>query len=259
MAFTERPYTRSYIGSFFPQGVKWLLISNIALFVLYFFANVSGYGALFNPFALVPRDVLFGFSLWQFVTYMFLHDPNGFGHILFNMLTLWMFGADLESDWGTRRFLKYYFLCGIGAGICVVVANVLFSPTLLTRTIGASGAIYGLLLAFGMLYPDRQVMFSFLFPIKAKYFVMILGAIAFMSSIAASGGGVSHVAHLGGMIFGYLFLRRQRVRRRGGRIGHTTLWGSAQNWYHDYKRQRARKKFEVYLRKQQSDRDRFVH
>jgi hypothetical protein len=102
-------------------------------------------------------------------------------------------------------------------------------------------------------------MFSFLFPIKAKYFVMILGAIAFMSSIAASGGGVSHVAHLGGMIFGYLFLRRQRVRRRGGRIGHTTLWGSAQNWYHDYKRQRARKKFEVYLRKQQSDRDRFVH
>jgi membrane associated rhomboid family serine protease len=170
-----------------------------------------------------------------------------------------MFGADLEGDWGTRRFLKFYFLCGIGAGICVVIANVLFSPTLETRTIGASGAIYGLLLAFGMLYPDRQVLFSFLFPIKAKYFVMILGAIAFMSSFGASGSGVSHVAHLGGMIFGYIFLQRQRARRSIGRVGRTSMTGSIRAWYQDYKRQRARKKFEVYMRKQRSDRDRFVH
>jgi membrane associated rhomboid family serine protease len=258
MAFSDRPYTRSYIGSFFPQGVKWLLISNIALFVIYFFANIAGYGALFDPFSLVPRDVIYRFALWQFVTYMFLHDPLGFGHILFNMLTLWMFGMDLERDWGTRRFLKYYFLCGIGAGVCVVIANVLFSPTLMTRTIGASGAIYGLLLAFGMLYPDRQVLFSFLFPIKAKYFVMILGGIAFLSSFGASGGGVSHVAHLGGMIFGYFFLRQERSRRRIPR-GRTTFIGSLRSRYQDYKRQRARRKFEVYLRKQGSDRDRFVH
>jgi membrane associated rhomboid family serine protease len=258
MAFSDRTYTRPYIGSFFPRGVKWLLISNIALFVIYFFANISGYGALFDPFALVPRDVLRGFALWQFVTYMFLHDPFGFGHILFNMLTLWMFGNDLESDWGTRRFLKYYFLCGIGAGVCVVIANLLFSPTLMTRTIGASGAIYGLLLAFGMLYPDRQVMFSFLFPIKAKYFVMILGAIAFMSSVGGSGGGVSHVAHLGGMIFGYFFLRRQRSRRKFSTRGSTSFIGSLKQRYQEYRRQRLRRKFEVW-RKQQSDRDRFVH
>jgi membrane associated rhomboid family serine protease len=257
MALSERPYNRSYIGSFFPQGVKWLLISNIALFVIYFFATVSGYGGIFDPFALVPGDVLLGLQVWQLVTYMFLHDPHGFGHILFNMLTLWMFGMDLERDWGTRRFLKYYFICGIGAGICVVVANLLFSRTLGTRTIGASGAIYGLLLAFGMLYPDRQVLFSFLFPIKAKYFVLILGAIAFMSSVGASGGGVSHVAHLGGMLFGFFFFLRGRQKRRSG--GRTTLSGSVRNWYQDYKRQRARRKFEVYMKKRQSDRDRFVH
>jgi membrane associated rhomboid family serine protease len=257
MAFSERTYTRSYIGSFFPRGVKWLLITNIALFVIYFFATVSGYGSLFDPFVLVPYDVLFRLNVWQVVTYMFLHDPRGFGHILFNMLTLWMFGNDLESDWGTRFFLKYYFLCGIGAGLCVIVANALFG-TLATSTIGASGAIYGLLLAFGMLYPDRQVMFSFLFPIKAKYFVMILGAIAFMSSVGASGSGVSHVAHLGGMLFGYVLLRRYRARRPSLR-GRTTLVGSLRNRYQDFKRQRARRKFEVYMRKRQSDRDPFVH
>src|SRR5207244_9281421 len=113
----------------------------------------------------------------QLFTYMFLHDPGGFGHILFNMLALWMFGADLERHWGTRKFLKFYFLCGIGAGLCVVVGNYLFGNPL-TRTIGASGAIYGLLMAFGVLWPDRTVLFSFLFPIKAKYFVMIIGGIA---------------------------------------------------------------------------------
>jgi membrane associated rhomboid family serine protease len=256
MALSERPYHRSYIGSFFPQGVKWLLISNIAVFILYFFADRFGAGRLFEPFALVPYDVLFGLQVWQVVTYLFLHDPRGFGHILFNMLTLWMFGMDLERDWGTRRFLKYYFICGIGAGICVVIANLLFSQTLRTPTIGASGAIYGLLLAFGMLYPDRQVLFSFLFPIKAKYFVMILGTIAFMSSFYAN-SGVSNVAHLGGMLFGFFFFLKGRRKRRPGA---TTTWsGSVRNWYQDYKRQRARRKFEVYMKKRGSDRDRFVH
>ena len=145
------------------------------------------------------------FAIWQLVTYMFLHD-RGFGHILFNMLTLWMFGMDLERDWGTKHFLKYYFLCGIGAGICDVLVNAALG-NLDTRTIGASGAIYGLLLAFGLLYPDRMVLMSFLFPIKAKYFVMIMGAIAFLSSIGSSGSRVSNVAHLGGMLFGYAYLR----------------------------------------------------
>src|SRR3984893_7253959 len=176
---------------FFPRAVKWLLISNIAIFVISFFTARFEVGQIFNLLALSPELVLKHFAIWQLVTYMFLH--GSFGHILFNMLTLWMFGMDLERDWGTKRFLKYYFICGIGAGLCDVLVNAALGH-LNTRTIGSSGAIYGLLLAFGVLYPDRVV-------------VMIIGAIAFMSSLGSSGSGVSNVAHLGGMLFGYLYLR----------------------------------------------------
>lgn len=239
----ERSYGFSY-SSYFPPGVKWLLIVNIALFVLYFFAARFGLGSIFGHFGLVPQAVVGTLAVWQLFTYMFLHDPNGFGHILFNMLTLWMFGADLERGWGTQRFLRYYFLCGIGAGICVVVGNLLFG-NMYSRTIGASGAIYGLLLAYGMLYPDRTVFFSFLFPIKAKYFVMILGAIAFMSSFAGSDSGVSHIAHLGGMVFGYVLLRNWRPARRG-----PSLLARASDAYQQWKLERARRKFQVYMRKQ---------
>lgn len=261
MPLSERTYLGRY-SPYFPQGVKWLLISNIALFVLFFFAVHSGYGGIFLPFYLAPAEVLGRLAIWQLVTYMFLHDPFGFTHILFNMLMLWMFGADLERSWGTRRFLNYYFLCGIGAGFCVVLANLLFAGGG-GRTIGASGAIYGLLLAFGMMYPDRQVLFSFLFPIKAKYFVMILGAIAFLSSFAAPGGPVSHIAHLGGMVFGYFYLRTERRTAPafpgGPRKRRTSLIGSAREWYKEWKLQRARKKFQTYMRKHQRDRDPFVH
>ncbi|MBI3680723.1 MAG: rhomboid family intramembrane serine protease [Acidobacteria bacterium] len=249
MRFDSR--TAGYITTeFFPIAVKWLLISNIALFVIYYFAVRTGFGALFHPFALAPGAVLGSFAVWQLVTYMFLHDPGGFGHILFNMLTLWMFGADLERAWGWRTFLRYYFLCGIGAGICVVIGNLLFG-SLNTRTIGASGAIYGLLLAFGLLWPDRTVLFSFLFPIKAKYFVMIMGAIAFMSSVGGSEGGVSHVAHLGGMIFGYAYLKG---------IGRNwTLSIPLRQLYQQWRFVRSKRKFQVYMKKQKGDRDRWVH
>lgn len=234
-------------SNFFPTGVKWLLISNIGIFILFFFLGGTQLGQVFYLAALSPRAVVEHFAVWQLVTYMFLH--GGFGHILFNMLTLWMFGIDLERDWGTRRFLKFYFLCGIGAGICDVAVNVAMG-TLNTRTIGSSGAIYGLLMAFGLLYPDRVVLMSFLFPIKAKYFVMIIGAIAFMSSFGSAGSGVSNVAHLGGMLFGYVYLR--------GRFLHLdtrNLWRRYQTW----KLQRAKKKFQVYMRKHGSDRDPWVN
>lgn len=245
-----RPSGLGYAGHF-PPGVKWLLISNIGLFVLYFLAVRSEWGDVFAYFGLVPRMVIEGYGVYQLVTYMFLHSPWGFGHILFNMFALWMFGADLERTWGTRRFLEYYFLCGIGAGVCVVVGNLLYG-TLDTRTIGASGAIYGVLLAFGMLFPDTIVLFSFLFPIKAKYFVMIIGAIAFLSSVGASGGGVSHVAHLGGMVFGYFYLKSRHLRRRAP--GSGLLAGWRRQW-EEWRIQRARRRFEVYLRKRESDRD----
>ncbi len=243
--------TPGYISSdFFPQGVKWLLISNIALFIVYFFAVRTGGGWVFYPFGLIPHSVLTSFQVWQLGTYLFLHDPYGFSHILFNMLSLYMFGADLERAWGRQAFLKFYFVCGVGAGICVVIANALFGD-MATRTIGASGAIYGLLMAFGILFPDRVVLFSFLFPIKAKYFVMIIGAITFLSSIGSTGSGVSHVAHLGGMVFGYLYLKG-RLGRRSVQIG-----GLARQAYQQWKLARAKRKFQVYMKKQ--DRDRTIH
>jgi membrane associated rhomboid family serine protease len=253
MAYGTRSYASGYSASgFFPPAVKWLLIVNIGIFIVNFLAVQTGYGAFFNHFGLIPAAVVQFFAIWQLVTYMFLHDPYGFSHILFNMLMLYMFGADLERDWGSKRFLQYYFICGIGAGICVVIANALFG-NMNSRTIGASGAIYGLLLAFGLLYPDRTVFFSFLFPIKAKYFVMIMGAIAFLSSFSPN-NGVSHFAHLGGMIFGYFYLRSKRMKG-------VDLWGSAQSLYKSWKLQRAKRKFQVYMKKKNdpSDRDRWVN
>jgi membrane associated rhomboid family serine protease len=169
-----------FSASNFPQGVKWLLISNTAVFVLGYLLGQAGFPGIFNRwFALVPREVVFHFAIWQLATYLFLH--GGVGHLLFNMLALWMFGVTLERDWGTRKFLKYYFLCGIGAGLCDVTVNALLGNWY-TSTIGASGAIYGVLLAFGVLYPEAIILFMFIFPIQAKYFVMIVrrhGAVGF--------------------------------------------------------------------------------
>jgi membrane associated rhomboid family serine protease len=139
--------------------------------------------------------------LWQFVTYMFLH--GGVFHIFFNMLTLYMFGNELERHWGTGGFLRYYFITGIGAGIC----SWLVAMNSWAVIIGASGAIYGLLLAYGLMFPNRIVYLNFLLPLKVKWLVLIMGAMAFLSSIAGSDPGVSSIAHLSGMLVGYLYLR----------------------------------------------------
>src|SRR5690606_12189968 len=121
------------------------------------------------------------FYLWQLATYMFLH--GGFMHILFNMFALWMFGGELERTWGTRPFVRFYLVCGIGAGITTVLAT----PGSVIPTIGASGAVYGILLAYGILFPDRIIYLYMILPIKAKYFVMIIGAITFLSSVGSTG------------------------------------------------------------------------
>jgi membrane associated rhomboid family serine protease len=240
----------SYPGGL-PPGVKWLLISNCAIFVADYLATAAGRGYLFNDFGLWPRAVLELPAVWQLVTYMFLHDPHGFSHILWNMLTLWLIGADLERDWGTRYFLKYYFLCGVGAGICVVVASYLFG-SVDARTIGSSGALFGLLLAYGILYSDRVMLFAFLFPMKAKYLVMILGVISLLGSFGPSGGGVSFVAHLGGMLFGLVYLKRNS-------LGFDLLAPLGRQ-YNSWKLQRAKRKFEVYRRKHDSSKhDRWIH
>lgn len=249
----SRRYSTSSFSSYFPPGVKWLLIANAAIFLLQFFAIYFLDWDPFRSLGLVPYQAVAQLAVWQLVTYMFLH--GGIGHILFNLLALWMFGADLERDWGTRRFLRFYFLCGIGAGISVVLATLVFGGAQY-RTIGASGAIYGILLAFGMLYPDRIVLFSFLFPMKAKWFVLITGVIVFLNSLQP-GGRVSHVAHLGGMVFGYIYLKLARGRRRPAAKPVNSI--SLRDRYERWKLERARRKFQVYMRRHDDDRDRWVH
>src|SRR5580704_9500267 len=117
--------TSSLFNWSFPSGVKWLLIANVAIYLVDFFGSFIRGDEIFRPFQLIPVEVVHG-AVWQLFTYLFLHSLAGPGHILFNMLGLWMFGAPIEQTWGTRRFLQFYFLCGIGAGACVVVADLLF-------------------------------------------------------------------------------------------------------------------------------------
>ena len=229
-------YVRNYSDSF-PIGVKWLLISNTAIFILMALAGQLGLEQRFWILELVPRAVIFSFAIWQLVTYMFLH--GGLLHILFNMLTLYWFGPDLERTWGTQRFLKYYFVCGIGAGLCVVLAECIFGFTN-SRTLGASGAIYGVLLAYGLLFPDRTILFFFVIPMKVRHFVWVMGLLAFYSSISGGNSGVSNVAHLGGLLVGYVYIRLKIS---------TFDRGSLVRRYQQWKLQRAKKKFQVYMRK----------
>ncbi len=229
-------------------GVRWLLIANSACFVLYFLAARTEFAGFFSHLALSPRAVLARLELWQLVTYMFLHSPLGFGHILTNMLALWMFGGPLEDTWGTQRFLRFYFFCGVGAGICVVLMNTL-AGSMDSRTIGASGAVYGVLIAFGILFPRAIIYVFLMFPIEARWFVLILGAIVFLSAVGDAGGGVSHFAHLGGLLFGYLWLRIYGKARPARAPRGPGLVASLEARYRDWKIRRAKKRFQVYLKK----------
>ena len=228
--------TSAFYG-YFPPGVKWLLIVNVAMFLLWYLGGEPVQLFMKTALGLYPLALLHEYYIWQPFTYLFVH--GSIGHLLFNMLALWMFGTPLEQDWGTRQFLKYYFLCGIGAGLCDIAVNVAFGHWDIP-TIGASGALYGLLLAFGVLYPETRVLMNFLFPIKAKYLVIIYGAIALLSSLGEN-SGVSNVAHLGGMLFGYLYLKGPRLAVR---------MPDALGAYRQWRLRRAKRKFQVYMRKQ---------
>jgi len=184
-------------------AVKQLVIANVVVFLLQWVVGP----ALVNYCGLTPYAVFQRLWIWQPVTYLFLHaDPL---HLIFNMLVLWMFGVDLERRWGHQAFLRYYFVCGVGAGLSSLAvswlpfdfANILY----LSPTIGASGAIYGLLLAYGLLFPDR-IIYLFIFPVPARIYVIIAGVLVLWSSLKDPAGGTAHFAHLGGMIFGYVYL-----------------------------------------------------
>jgi membrane associated rhomboid family serine protease len=219
----------------FPPGIKWLIIVNVAVFIPYFIGGRALHDAMTTWLALYPETLFKLGFVWQLVTYLFLHgDPT---HILFNMLALWFFGSMLEQTWGTRRFVKYYFYCGIAAGVCVTLAGLMeLNPPV---TIGASGAVFGVLIAFGVLFPDMPVLLAFLFPIKAKYMVMIMAGIELLLTLRPS-TGISTIAHLGGMAFGYLY-----VKRRIPMLGIPDVRAAYNRW----RLARAKRKFQVYVKK----------
>ena len=232
-------------GGIVPFGIKWLLISNCALFVVYYISHIFQLRLLlwlFHGLGLIPNWLIWG-AIWQPVTYLFLHSPLGFGHILMNMLMLWMFGSDLERDWGLRKFLNYYFVCGIGAGLLDVAARIVLGGNLSAATIGNSGAVYGVLLAFGLLYPHRTIYVFLMFPIPARIFVFIVGSIVFLSALGGSGGSVAHFAHLGGMLFGFFYLRYRPAFLDIDWLGS----------YRQWQLRRARRRFQVYMKKRDGD------
>jgi len=187
------------------DGIKLLILINAAVF---FIGELTGISyALSSLFGIVPYAAWSQLHIWQPVTYLFLH--GSMMHILMNMLVLWMFGSELEMAWGKRYFMRFYFITGIGAGLLTI----LFQPFSTIPVIGASGAIYGVLLAYGMRYPEREVLIYFLFPIKVKYMVTIIGLIAFMSSLSPQGDNIAHFTHLSGMIIAYLLLRFDNPNR----------------------------------------------
>jgi membrane associated rhomboid family serine protease len=234
------------IGSYFPPAIKTICIACVSVFLLQELSALLFHepGVRFWTLGLglVPYAAVFGFRIWQPFTYIFLH--GGILHILFNLLYLAMFGADLERAWGSRKFYTYFFVCGVGAGIVDIIVKLLLDPhgrgTALVPTIGASGAIYGVLLAVAMIMPHRQVwVFPLPVTVSMRVFVIVMGAIEFFSTIGVSGDNVSHVCHLGGMLVGYIYLRR-------GSYGY-----SVRNYFSDWKRRRLKRKFEVYVRDHQ--------
>ena len=252
----RRPPSRDFSYAFGPgplsPAIKALVIANVAMFVLVNFLLPAGISAdIVNVLGLRPSDITQHARVWQLATYMFLH--GGVAHILFNMLALWMFGTELERLWGTRAFVRYFFATGIAAAATTIIVALLpFASTgrmFGSVTIGASGAIYGLLLAYGLTFPNRPIYIYFVFPIPAKYFVMIMGGIALLSSIGDSGGGIAHITHLGGLVAGYALLRGRRLSPANEVRYRFLRW----------KMDRARKKFGVYSGGRKDDWDKHVH
>jgi len=250
---SSRSGIKSYRVSFdfyITPAVKLLLIANFAVYIfealLYHFSGVPAYMELLKWFGLVPA--LF-FYVWQPFTYLFLHDVGSIWHILTNMFMLWMFGRELELVWGRNRFLRYYFLTGVGAGLINVVVKL--SPALFglgvpksayIPTIGASGAIFGILVACAILFPDRRVyIIPFPVAISMRTVVIAMTVLTFLGTFGLGDDKISHLCHLGGLAIGYVYLRRG------------SFLYSLRNSYTDWQSKRSRRRFEVYMSKHRKD------
>ncbi|HUF46906.1 MAG TPA: rhomboid family intramembrane serine protease [Vicinamibacterales bacterium] len=226
-------------------AIRAIIVTNVVIFVLTLFSPTF----FLTSFGMRPADVVGG-EIWRLATYMFVHHPGGFGHILFNMLAVWMFGVDLERRWGTQAFATYYAVTGVGAGLSQLVLSLLplegTAGMYTVSVVGASGAVYGIILAWALLFPHRQVLFMFVFPLPARVFAGLMGGIAFLSAASGQGGAVAHIAHLGGMIFGWIYLKGPRNLKLDMDY-RLTRW----------RMERMRRKFDVH--RGGRDRDKYLH
>ena len=191
-----------------PPITQALLLINVALFAI----DVLFGGLLTALFALWPLGSG-RFMPWQLVSYGFLH--GSLGHLFFNMLGLWMFGSELERIWGGKRYLQFYFACILTAALTQLLVGLIAGGA---PTVGASGALFGLLMAFGMMFPNRIIMPLFPpIPMKAKVFVAVFGGLELLFGVTGTQSGVAHFAHLGGMLGGFLMIRYWRGQAPFGR------------------------------------------
>ncbi len=244
------PATQGFSSSFGPGPLTPAIKILIAVNVVMFLVTALGASSVIALLGLRPVDTLTALRVWQPVTYMFLH--GGVYHILFNMLTLWMFGTELERMWGSRFFTKFYLVTGLGAAATQILLS--FVPGTFgdamwgITTIGASGAIFGVLLAYALYFPHRTILFMFVFPLQAKHFVMLLGAINLFFAVQGV-GGIANTAHLGGLVTGYLYLKGTRVN----------LLSEIQYRWVKWRINRMRRKFDVYSGGRANDANRRVH
>jgi len=246
--FASRRYNFDWRG-FITPGVKLLVLICTGVFLVQTLVSLiadpkTEFHYIIQIFGLVPSAFTHGLRFWQPFTYMFLH--GGLFHILINMLMLWMFGRELELVWGKQRFLNYFFLCGAGAGLIEVIVKtipVFFGkPPSDIPTIGASGAIFGILIANAVLFPDRRIwLLPLPITIPMRPYVAVMGAIEFFGTLGTGGDNVSHICHLGGMLVGYLYLRRG------------SFLYNVRNSVTDWKLQRNRKRFEVFMKKHKDE------
>lgn len=238
--YYRRDISYSFGGPLTP-GVKAIIIANLVAFLLQ--TIIPRFTQLFvlAPSLVLPWDL----QLWRVGTYMFLH--GGVMHLLFNMLALFIFGCSIERTWGTRSFYRYYFLCGLGGALFAFIP---YGPFYQSAILGASGAIYGILLAYGMLFPNREILIFLTFPVQARYLVAIWGFIAFVGSISGA-EGVAHIVHLGGFVTGYGLLRWAGLARgrRRSMAAHGGVTDSVRESYRRWRMKRLRKKFEDYYEK----------
>ncbi|MCP3874391.1 MAG: rhomboid family intramembrane serine protease [Desulfobacteraceae bacterium] len=195
ISFTAWPLTRV---------VKLILIVNAVIWLItILLSKIANSNFLFVNLALTPYSVFYDFHIWKLFTYMWLHDIQGFNHILFNSLFLWMFGGTLEQKLGTKRFIQLYLICGIGAGVVVLVTGLILNPSIIV--VGASGALYGLVAVWAIANPQKLIYLFGVFPVKAKYFALFPIGYAFLDFLV-EGSTVSHSAHLGGLAIGALYI-----------------------------------------------------